>query len=130
MSDQILEKLINMTDVHERRLNHFDIWKEQISGELKAVIKSLEDNRLSQDRTCETMVRTREEVVAMLNGITAQQNQMQKDQIQIQTIMQVDRDNRLEKKGDKQWVASFLIAIPQLLITMAIIFAALQLQAK
>ena len=104
---------------HERRINDFSEWKSQISNELK-VINS------TQLSTSETMKETRQEIVGQLKQIASVQQAMQIDSATLSERIRAEREHKTESKADNKWLINLLMAMPQILITLALIFAALK----
>lgn len=99
MSDPILERLINMTDGHERRLNQFDVWKSEISGKLDNFSNSIKKIEDWQQQTCKQMVETKKEVMMNITQLSTSHKE-NSDKL-TETLTKIRLENA-EEKGRRE----------------------------
>lgn len=108
---------------HERRINDFSEWKSQISSELSSI-------RATQLSTTETMKETRQEIVGQQKQIITTLQAMQIENATLAERIRAESEHKKESKSDNKWLANLALSIPQLLITLAAIFAAIKFIPK
>lgn len=116
-------ELAEMVGSHERRLTDFEKWKVHVSSDLKGIIDA-------QKTSSDAVQDFKREIVSKIDPMAASVHAMQLENATLIATIRAEEKHNFQAKADSKWLTSIFMSIPQLLITLAIIFAALKYTPK